>query len=195
MEKVKHYLPTAVSFSSIAMSWVAISLLEHSALLSFLCILAAFILDALDGHVARKLDAVTQHGRQLDSLADTLIYLVWPALFLQYVFDFQDPASIAVQVAFLVAGLYRLARFNSIGYVSWRGITGYPGLPVIFSHCIIAVLLVAYRGATPPWLLTNALLLIHSLLMVQRFPFPRPKTWQIVTLIALMAALVSWRLQ
>lgn len=177
------------------MSWVAISLLEHSALLSFLCILTAFILDALDGHVARKLEAVTLHGRQLDSLADTLIYLVWPVLFLQYVFRFQDPVSVVIQAIFLIAGLYRLARFNSIGYVSWRGITGYPGLPVVFSHCIIAILLVAYRGATPPWLLTNTLLLIHSLLMVQRFPFPRPKTWQIVTLITLIAALVSWRLR
>lgn len=195
MEKVTQHLPTAISFSSIAMSWVAISFLEHSSLLSFLCILAAFILDTMDGHVARKLNAVTQHGRQLDSLADTLIYLVWPALFLQYVFRFQDPVSVAVQAVFLIAGLYRLARFNSIGYVSWRGITGYPGLPVVFSHCIIVILLVAYRGVTPPWLLTNVLLLTHSLLMVQRFPFPRPKTWQIVIFIAAMAALVTWRLQ
>jgi CDP-diacylglycerol--serine O-phosphatidyltransferase len=78
---------------------------------------AAALLDALDGRLARLLDAQSEMGAQLDSLCDAVSFGVAPA-FITYFLAAHDPSSRFDTVAWLAAVLYagaivlRLARFN-----------------------------------------------------------------------------------
>ncbi len=80
---------------------------------SLLLLLAAAILDGLDGRVARKLDVESPVGAQLDSLADFLNFCIAPAL-IMYEWVFKDFYFFGwlVTLIYLTAGAWRLARFN-----------------------------------------------------------------------------------
>lgn len=76
-------------------------------------LLAAAILDALDGRVARLLKGASRFGAELDSLSDFVCFGVCPALIL-YLWAMQDAGRWGWVVCMLFAmccGL-RLARFN-----------------------------------------------------------------------------------
>lgn len=80
-----------------------------------IAIIAASILDALDGRMARILNASSEFGAQLDSLADIVSFGVAPALVL-YFWSLQSAGGIGWAIALFVVvccGL-RLARFNSM---------------------------------------------------------------------------------
>ncbi len=77
-------------------------------------IIAAGIVDGLDGRVARILKASTAFGAQLDSLSDFLCFGVAPALML-YLWTLQEgrAAGWAVALLYSVCMALRLARFNA----------------------------------------------------------------------------------
>lgn len=80
-----------------------------------IAIIAASILDALDGRMARILNASSEFGAQLDSLADIVSFGVAPALVL-YFWSLQSAGGIGWAIALFIVvccGL-RLARFNSM---------------------------------------------------------------------------------
>jgi CDP-diacylglycerol---serine O-phosphatidyltransferase len=76
-------------------------------------IVAAAILDTLDGRVARLLKGSSKFGAELDSLSDFISFGVSPALIL-YLWALQDSGRFAWIVALLLAACcaLRLARFN-----------------------------------------------------------------------------------
>lgn len=78
-----------------------------------LLLLAAAILDVMDGAVARALKAQSEFGAQLDSLSDFLAFGVAPGLIL-YVWTLGDAGKLGwiAAVVFPVAAALRLARFN-----------------------------------------------------------------------------------
>ncbi|MBC6439953.1 MAG: CDP-diacylglycerol--serine O-phosphatidyltransferase [Rhodospirillales bacterium] len=78
-------------------------------------ILLAAFLDALDGTMARLLNATSDFGAQLDSLFDVLSFGVAPALVL-YFWSLQDAGGLgwAIALLFVVCCGLRLARFNSM---------------------------------------------------------------------------------
>ena len=76
-------------------------------------IIAAAVLDALDGRIARALKGTSKFGAEFDSLADFVDFGVAPALVL-YMFALNEIKSMgwfAVMV-FAIACALRLARFN-----------------------------------------------------------------------------------
>ena len=77
-------------------------------------ILAAAIIDGMDGRVARMLGATSTFGAQLDSLSDFLCFGVAPALVV-YMWALHDVQGIgwAVVLFFSVCTALRLARFNT----------------------------------------------------------------------------------
>lgn len=79
-------------------------------------ILAAAILDGLDGRVARLLSSDSKMGAELDSLADFLNFGVAPPLVLYFwvLEDMPSSAWLAV-LAYTVCCVVRLARFNVSG--------------------------------------------------------------------------------
>ena len=83
-----------------------------------LCVAAvilAAILDALDGRMARMLNATSDFGAQLDSLFDILSFGVAPALVL-YFWSLEAAGGIgwALSLFLVVCCGLRLARFNSL---------------------------------------------------------------------------------
>lgn len=83
---------------------------EHAAI----AIIVAAILDGMDGRLARLLNASSNFGAQLDSLADFISFGVAPAI-IMYVWTLQNirGAGWAVALFFAVCCAIRLARFNS----------------------------------------------------------------------------------
>ncbi len=78
-----------------------------------LLLLAAAILDVMDGAVARALKAQSEFGAQLDSFSDFLAFGVAPA-FILYMWMLGDAGKLGwiAAVIFPVAAALRLARFN-----------------------------------------------------------------------------------
>jgi CDP-diacylglycerol--serine O-phosphatidyltransferase len=77
-------------------------------------ILAAALIDGMDGRVARMLGATSNFGAQLDSLSDFLCFGVSPVLVL-YMWQMQTIKGFgwAVVLFFSVCTALRLARFNT----------------------------------------------------------------------------------
>jgi len=83
--------------------------------LAVAAIILAAILDALDGRMARMLNATSEFGAQLDSLFDILSFGVAPGLVL-YFWSLQNAGGIgwALSLFLVVCCGLRLARFNSL---------------------------------------------------------------------------------
>lgn len=82
---------------------------EYAVWLVFL----ALILDSLDGHVARIFGNETAFGRELDSLADAVSFVVAPCMLVYNAFSQNSPMVLLLVIVFyLCAGIFRLARFN-----------------------------------------------------------------------------------
>lgn len=83
---------------------------EHAAL----AILAAAILDALDGRIARLLKGTSKFGAELDSLSDMICFGVAPGLML-YFWSLESIGRFGwiLVLLYAVACVLRLARFNT----------------------------------------------------------------------------------
>jgi len=83
---------------------------EHAVL----AILAAAVFDALDGRIARLLDASSKFGAELDSLSDFVSFGVGPAVVL-FLWTMHDVKGIgwALTLLFSASLALRLARFNT----------------------------------------------------------------------------------
>lgn len=133
-------------------------------------VLAAAILDLLDGAMARRScdedDQLSEFGKNLDSLADVVSFGAAPA-FAAYaaILNNLPVAGIAGCLAFFVCGALRLARFPLVGRPD-----RFVGLPIPPAGLFISAL--AALG-TPP-LLVLAALSATSILMVSTVPFPTP---------------------
>ena len=107
-------LPNMLTIAAICAGMTAIRVgADGNTVLATQLILAAAIIDGLDGRLARMLDADTTMGAELDSLADFLNFGVAPPLVI-YFWALQDMRSLG-WIAVLIYGVCcvtRLARFN-----------------------------------------------------------------------------------
>lgn len=76
----------------------------------------AFLLDGLDGRIARMTNATSEFGVELDSIADVLTFGIAPAV-LAYTWGYGSTPGLeriawGVSFFFLICGALRLARFN-----------------------------------------------------------------------------------
>jgi CDP-diacylglycerol--serine O-phosphatidyltransferase len=79
-------------------------------------LVAAAILDSLDGRIARLLDATSKMGAELDSLSDAIAFGVAPALVLYHWRLGEDGNRLGwiFALVFAVCMILRLARFNTL---------------------------------------------------------------------------------
>lgn len=120
----------AVSLASLLLAWTAIGLAVSGSLrASVLCALGAFLLDMLDGFVARKLGVSSEFGRQLDSFIDVINYSVYAAVLTGY---YIAPGFLGWLVGFVIVatGILRLIRFNLEGFTDDEPIKYYRGIVV-----------------------------------------------------------------
>lgn len=109
-------IPNLMTLTAIAAGLTAIRFaLQERWEFAALAILAAAILDALDGRIARMLKGASKFGAELDSLADFLNFGVAPAVML-YLWAMQDTGRFgwALVVLYAICCALRLARFNTM---------------------------------------------------------------------------------
>ena len=107
-------LPNLVTLIALCMGLTAIRFaIEGRFETAVLAIIAAAILDGLDGRIARALQGTSRFGAELDSLADFVDFGVAPALtlYLWSLREFRGLGWFAAMV-FAIAAALRLARFN-----------------------------------------------------------------------------------
>ncbi len=111
---VRVIIPNIITLIALCLGLTAIRLaFEGRYEPAVVAIVAAALLDAIDGRVARLLKGTSRFGAELDSLADFVNFGVTPALIL-YSFllnELKAVGWIAVLV-FAIAMVLRLARFN-----------------------------------------------------------------------------------
>ncbi|QIK82144.1 CDP-diacylglycerol--serine O-phosphatidyltransferase [Lysobacter sp. HDW10] len=110
----------------------------------------AFILDALDGRIARWRNVSSSLGRELDSLADVISFGVAPAA-LAYACGLQGGWDWVVLSYFVCCGVSRLARYN-VTAEALSGAEGkvkyFEGTPIPSSLVLVVMLAVAaWQGA------------------------------------------------
>lgn len=146
----------------------------------------SFILDGLDGRIARMTNTTSEFGRELDSLADVISFGIAPAL-LAFVWgvnfveiDQLQRAGKFLSFLFLVCGAARLARFN----IQKNPVPKNPGspnrkyfvgLPIPASAGMVAAVVYAFGSypVTEPYGATAwlALLGLLSFLMVSTWRY------------------------
>ena len=114
--KISHYIPNSLTYLSLACGLGSIILSNQAYLFQAgLLILVSFIFDSLDGFFARKLNAETKLGLQLDSLTDMVSFGVAPLLLIFNHLSARGFSSFWI-FPFLIlsawAGAFRLARYN-----------------------------------------------------------------------------------
>ena len=158
----------------------------------------AMLCDGLDGFMARLLDAQSELGGQLDSLADLTTFGIAPGalMYALVLNDFNYPVASAVWLptgalvaaVFPICAAYRLARFN----VSHDSM-GFEGLPSPIAGFMIALMPIVFGDFLEPghvgpfkWILLVGFVLI-ALLMVSTVRYPKLK-------LAAIKRFSKWRL-
>lgn len=151
-----------------------------------------FILDGLDGRIARMTNTTSEFGRELDSLADIISFGIAPAILayvwgVQFVTDSLGAAPLDqlqragkfVSFLFLVCGAARLARFN----IQKNPVPKNPGapdkkyfvgLPIPAAAGVVASVVYA-TGSTP---LTSALWSTAWVSLLAVLAFLMVSTWR-----------------
>ncbi len=140
-------------------------------------ILTGAAVDMADGWFARRFDAVTDIGKQLDSFADLVTFGIAPlTIFYNLAQGFISPVAFAVFAVFPLAAAFRLARYNLGEYSDC-----FEGLPTTAAGSILALGYLIYSflgvGADLAWFLVfiQVLVLLLSVLMVSRVRVSRIK--------------------
>lgn len=174
-------LPNLVTLLALSMGLTAIRFaIEGQFETAVVAVIAAAILDGLDGRIARALRSTSRFGAELDSLADFVAFGVAPALIL-YFWGLHEIKSFGwfAALVFAIAAALRLARFNVMiddpNRPSWQAhfFTGMPApagaivglLPLYLNLSIFAVPNV--RALVPCEI---AYVLIVAFLMASRIP-------------------------
>ena len=144
--------------------------------LAIICIIAAGLIDGLDGRIARLIKGTSQVGKELDSLTDVISFGVAPA-FIMYFWQLNTLGRVGwlICLVYVICVALRLARFNvnSETQPSWKdnffeGVPSPAGgilvlMPLIYSKSEIQFLNVDFTYFTPILFVLISILLISKL--------------------------------
>jgi CDP-diacylglycerol--serine O-phosphatidyltransferase len=169
MKNFKYFIPNALTLINLLLGCIAIIIVfkgqnqYHAAWF----ILVAAVMDFLDGVVAKALDAKSEFGAQLDSLADMVSFGVAPAIIIFNWIDmvltklserstyewisanFIQNIVLLCSLIFAAGAAIRLARFN----ITHRGQNYFRGLPTPAAALVIASIWLIINSETK-WIYT-----------------------------------------
>ena len=197
-------LPTLFTVGNLFCGYLSLwSSIRGTFELSAYLIIAAGVLDALDGRIARMTHSTSAFGEQYDSMADLVSFGVAPAV-LAYSWGLADFHRLGWMVSFLfvVCGSMRLARFNIQAHVvDKRYFVGLP-IPAAAGTVSTVVLATPERLVSKVWMGgLLGLTIILSYLMISTIRYRsfkdldlrrRRPAW-ILPAIALFFAIIAFR--
>lgn len=176
-------LPSLVTVGSLFAGFMAIiSAIKGNYELAVKYIALSFILDGLDGRVARKFNATSSFGREFDSLCDLVAFGVAPSI-LVWAWAFKpemDELGVLASFLFVAGGAIRLARFNISATSEAKSY--FTGLPIPAAASCLASLVYAYPKEGPTFVV-SVLVLIYvtalALCMVSTFRYESFKKFRV----------------
>ncbi|SMX33297.1 CDP-diacylglycerol--serine O-phosphatidyltransferase [Maliponia aquimaris] len=171
-------LPNLLTVSAICAGLSAIRFgFEGNFELAVQLILAACVLDGLDGRLARLMKTESQIGAELDSLADFLNFGVAPVLIMYHwaLRDFSGAGWIAV-LSYTICCVLRLARFNvdsradteRLGTDYFVGVPSPAGAVLVMLPMVVSFVF-SDLPLAPPAIIAAHICLI-GLMMISRLP-------------------------
>ena len=150
MEKLKKtgavVLPSIFTIANMAFGFFSIiSASERNYVLAGWFIIISYVMDMLDGRIARLVHGESSFGVEIDSLSDWMSFGIAPA-YLMYNFVLKDYGFWGYPVAFLyvLCGALRLARFNVKAHFGGSSKIYFQGLPIPAAAGILASFVLAY---------------------------------------------------
>ena len=144
-------------------------------LLAASLIMFGAVLDFLDGYLARKLNAESGMGKQLDSFADFITFGIAPLCLVNSVFAGERFFIVIISSAvYLAAGAYRLARYNLNDFKD-----RFIGLPITASgvllviYCMVQPALATCCHSAARGYIAAAIIFLLSVLMISKMKIKR----------------------
>lgn len=175
---VTQLLPNMLTIMAVCAGVSAIRFgVQGNYVLAVQLILAAAVLDGLDGRLARALDSQSKVGAELDSLADFLNFGVAPPLVL-YFWGLQSMPNIGwlAVLVFAICTVLRLARFNVASHseTSPGDNRFFTGVPAPAGALLVMLPLYVSFAVSDQRILPAALICIHLVvigaLMISKIP-------------------------
>lgn len=168
-------IPNFITILNISCGLTSIILAYHNLyLLSCVSIYIAVCFDFLDGFLAKKLNATSEFGKNLDSLADLISFALAPAFLLFVRFQDLDLHFSIYYSPFIIVivSVIRLAKFNS----TTQNNNYYNGFPtpvnaLFWSGCVNATLNYNLTNKTSFQLIFISTLFIFSFLLLSKIKF------------------------
>jgi CDP-diacylglycerol---serine O-phosphatidyltransferase len=176
--KYRYIVPNGITFISLTCGILSIMLAATYHLqVAGMLILVSYILDLLDGATARRLQASSAFGLQLDSLVDMVSLGTAPAILVFMHLQAAGLTSFGVWLFVVLvplAGAFRLARFNLLPPKE-GGDRDSMGLTITSAGATLALAVLADLSISaeylPDWLFVFLMALL-CVLMVSKIPFP-----------------------
>ncbi|MBQ1544207.1 MAG: CDP-alcohol phosphatidyltransferase family protein [Clostridia bacterium] len=171
---------------AVAAVWMAV---QGNQRLAMLLLIVSGICDLFDGRVARMFDRTEteqKFGIQIDSFADTVSFVIFPAVFLLTLT--QAPWALAVAILFVLAGITRLCWFD---ITTDGGANDFRGVPVTYMALVLPILWVVNQAVTLPAVpvFVAAAMLIMAFLFVLNVRVPKPTgVWYAIFSVLAVAA-------
>lgn len=147
-----------VTILSLLSAWTSISfILSDNPKLAIIFSVLAFLLDSLDGFVARKLGTSSVFGTYFDSMVDAINYSVLAALVTEQVL-LPGIAGYLIGFLILVFGILRLVLFTVNGFAKKDDKVYYVG--VVTPHLTLATALIFFLSQVaeiPAWFIATVL--------------------------------------
>lgn len=184
MANFKRNLPNALTLINMSLGVIAILLSVNSSstgdvnmiFIAALLVLIAALTDRFDGKVARMLDATSELGKELDSLADLISFGVAPIIIAWKIsFISLGVPGYLISLIFPMAGAYRLARFNTTTFDKY-----FRGIPITIAGAFLTIdslynwyAFVNNKMTPIHSVVTAAIILLLSYLMVCNIKFKK----------------------
>lgn len=144
--KTKNAIPSIFTLSNMACGVMAVlSISDGQYLTACYFIIASYVMDILDGRVARFIGAETEMGIELDSFSDWLSFGIAPAyLIYEFALKGYGVVSYPVILLYVICGALRLARFNLKSLSGESSKSFFQGLPIPAAAGIIIFFVLSY---------------------------------------------------
>ncbi|MCG9969147.1 CDP-alcohol phosphatidyltransferase family protein [Pelotomaculum terephthalicicum JT] len=189
---LKHVnLPNLITAFSIGTGLCAYLLfLQKNYRLAVVLYALTLLFDRLDGLVARRFKAETEFGRELDSLADAVNFVVFPAL-MAYSLGFNSFWAVCALYLYGLSGVWRLANYNLEGLVEVGGKNCFTGICTTHAGALVLLAMILhlafFRGE--PLYFMYPLFILLALLMNSSFKYDK-NGWFTISLYVIMPAAV-----